>query len=169
MACDLLIDNAKDRACFYSTTTETAFGPVMDAEEAETFDAWIGGDARKFTDAELVEKLAEFRAINKYFSDCSDADEKHVRKQALSLVEVKWRDISQSHPWGSTTARENLAEPELLTDEVEIPIETATLPDEFTAKHIDGDGYELELTFKPHGGPLPKVTGGYVTYMVEMA
>jgi hypothetical protein len=54
--------DSDDYAVLYCSTTMTAFGPVFDnAGEAEEFLEWLPGDARSYSDAELRDKIAEFR------------------------------------------------------------------------------------------------------------
>ena len=50
-----------DVVCFYCTTTDWAFGPVMGSEEeAESFSNYLGCDPRTLTEADLRAKYAAF-------------------------------------------------------------------------------------------------------------
>jgi hypothetical protein len=58
-----------DTAVFYCSTSEVAFGPLVHAqddhdavERAEAFLRWLPYDARRYYDADLLTKFAEWRA-----------------------------------------------------------------------------------------------------------
>ena len=74
MGCRILYDAKQDRACFYCSTTETAFGPVfreitvdstiranLGADEAaEIFLGWLADDPRKYTALELADEYVKW-------------------------------------------------------------------------------------------------------------
>ena len=63
MGVHILQNKEDDHCCFYCSTTEWAFGPVMRSyEEAEEFENWLKPtDPRKLKDSELESKNDDFR------------------------------------------------------------------------------------------------------------
>ena len=54
--------DSRGRAVFYCSTSEWAFGPVMNGyEEAEAFLEWLPGDPRGYSSVELEKRYGEFR------------------------------------------------------------------------------------------------------------
>lgn len=176
MGCRILEDTEENQACFYCSTSGVAFGPLFEShEEAEAFMEFLDADPRKFTVGDLVDKHAEFRKAWEFFAEgcATDADEAAIRKLALEAVEIRIHRDAQAHPFGSTTAVEQLVEPELLTDEitVEIPETVKTLPDEFSGNWPDDEGCNWRLLFKPAKGksfPVVNTKERTVTYCVEI-
>lgn len=61
MGCRIL-EAKTGEAVFYCSTSDWAFGPVMDNyEEAEEFLKWLKVDPRQFKDSELESKYCDFR------------------------------------------------------------------------------------------------------------
>lgn len=62
MGVRILNDNEQGYSCLYCSTTMQAFGGIFyEDENPEDFLNWLSEDARKYTDADLREKLHEWR------------------------------------------------------------------------------------------------------------
>lgn len=63
MGVRILTNKKDDQACFFCSTSEWAFGPIMkNEEEAEAFLKYLGGiDPRILTDQELERKFYDFK------------------------------------------------------------------------------------------------------------
>lgn len=71
MSVQILVGNngVNEQAVFYCTTTDWAFGPVMNSqEEAESFLRFIHGDPRSREDGELSALYSEF--VQKFVCEC---------------------------------------------------------------------------------------------------
>jgi hypothetical protein len=69
MGVRILSDRHNDIACLFCSTSDVAFGPVFsDSDEhyaderAEAFTRWLELDARKYDEADLMRKYAEWQA-----------------------------------------------------------------------------------------------------------
>jgi diadenosine tetraphosphatase ApaH/serine/threonine PP2A family protein phosphatase len=65
MGCHILegreTPDGAEMACFYCSTTGTAFGPIMqNREEAEKFLEFCHGDPRYYSQRELMDKYSDF-------------------------------------------------------------------------------------------------------------
>ena len=63
MGCRILYDQESSEGCFYCSTTDRAFGPVMyadDQDKIEAFVAWLKVDPRQIPDDELCSKWYKF-------------------------------------------------------------------------------------------------------------
>ena len=56
MGCRILLDKSGEMACFYDSTTMTAFGPVTNPDDLDTFEKWLEVDPR------TVDIFAEWEA-----------------------------------------------------------------------------------------------------------
>ena len=56
-----IIEGKNGDACFYNSCTMTAFGPVVDIEELESFEKWIGSDPRLYSSKELWSNFLVFK------------------------------------------------------------------------------------------------------------
>lgn len=53
MSVNILHDTFKQKECFFCTTDDRAFGPIMDAGEGEDFVTWLAVDPRSVSDEKL--------------------------------------------------------------------------------------------------------------------
>ena len=81
MGCRILYDKDNERAAFFCSTTEQAFGPIFHDEgggadaEAEAFARWVQGDPRRFTESELQGKYGEWLDAREAFLAAEREDE----------------------------------------------------------------------------------------------
>ena len=100
-------------------------------------------------------------------------DSEAVQQQLLEMVAVRVTHLAESHPFGSTVQTEEMADIELESNLVEIPIETDSLPYWFDATW-SGENVEVELEFRltrvDWHPPIHMHTTGseYAVYNVEI-
>jgi hypothetical protein len=76
MSVEIMKDEKSGQQIMFCNTTDWAFGPVFsDDESAEGFLAWLRVDPRPLTDAELSQKVADWRAAKPRWQ-CQDCDTK---------------------------------------------------------------------------------------------
>lgn len=87
MGCHILFDEDKDLACFYDSTVDVAFGPVMNgdhnysAEEmGEWFLKWLGDDPRHLMLDELLSQWSKFRV------EVNERDETLSEEEAVKQI-----------------------------------------------------------------------------------
>jgi hypothetical protein len=90
-------------AVFVCTTTDQAFGPLMqDAKEAEAFANWLGGDPRRSTvehvkgrkhRLDLERELLDFRAIGS--PKVPAVPDMHRRHAAASNAQRRQKSVAQ--------------------------------------------------------------------------
>lgn len=95
MGCRIIkgtLEGPGDHPCavFYCSTTDWAFGPVMQSdEEATAFLVWLGDtDPRTLTDSELLDKYVDFQKILRRSGKAFGDDHQPERTQS-ELEEIK--------------------------------------------------------------------------------
>jgi hypothetical protein len=90
-----ILDNG-DTCVFYCSTSEVAFGPLVHEngdhaadERAEAFLRWLPQDARRYDDADLLAKFADWRA---------QEEEQWAREAGCQNCGAKWEGEDMPPP-----------------------------------------------------------------------
>ena len=71
MGCRILANAADDMVCFYCSTSNVAFGPIMLNEAwAEAFAKWLSKDPRTYTIDDLTSLWMSFHVSHFSCNDC---------------------------------------------------------------------------------------------------
>lgn len=98
----------------------------------------------------------------KPLATCHSEDAICVLAQLIASAEIRSRHLSEAHPHGSTVAREELTQTELVEPWVVIPLETDTIPVDIVGNWF-GDGFACRVRFFH-----PQVRGGKITYDAQL-